>query len=366
MTMVNHILWAVGVGVAGVATILGLLLLSGFLYQWIGGRMDCRRLRKPGRLVDIGEGRRLYLVETGPVERGPTVVFESGFGATSLNWAHIQEALAEHVHTVAYDRCGLGWSSACVSERTPTHVAAELHALLRAGGFEPPWILVGHSYGGLVVQRFALDYAEETAAVVLLDPMRTDEWPPVNRAAHPRIDRALRLTRVGGILARVGMTRLAARSHFCGSARLSGFLIRLAGAQGAYLAGRLNTEIGKMPPRVRPAIAAHWSAPRFYEGLLAHLRAVPPTVMEMHEVESIGDTPVVILTPASAAPMANPHRYGTRRRHVVAERSLHWIHLDEPELVVRTILNTVAQSRDEDRAGPATAEHDLRVVAAGD
>lgn len=345
--------------VASAVLLAGLLVLAGLLYEWIGGVMDRKRLRKPGRLVAIGDGRELYMVEMGPRGRGPTVVFESGFGATSLNWVHLQTALAERVHTVAYDRCGLGWSSACTSERTPRHVARELRELLRAAGIEPPWVLVGHSFGGLVMQRFALECAEEMAALILIDPMRPVEWPPFNAGADGRVRRAQRLTRVGGALALVGLTRLAARSHFCRSARFSGFLIRLAGRQGEFLAQRLDTEIGKMPAEVRPSIAAHWSAPRFYRGLLAHLEAVEATALEMHEVEAIGDVPVTVLTPASAAPPANMDQYGPRGRHMIAERSLHWIHLDEPELVVQTILNAVAQAVAEDRrAQPMVAAVD--------
>ena len=193
------------------------------------------------------------------------------------------------------------------------------------------------------MQRFALEYPEETAALVLIDPMRPVEWPPFNAAANGRVRRAQRLTRMGGVFARVGITRLAARSHFCRSAKLSGFLIRLAGRHGEFLASRLDTEIGKMPAEVRPSIAAHWSAPRFYRGLMAHLDAVEATAREMYQVEPIGDLPVTVLTPASAGPPSNMEQYGRRVRHVVAERSLHWIHLDEPELVLRTILNAVVQ-----------------------
>ena len=170
--------------IAIVGTLLALLLLlvlCGFLYQWLGGLIDRKRLRTEGRLIDIGDGRRLYLVEKGAAGRGPTVVL------TSLNRLHLQDALAEQVHTVAYDRCGLGWSSACVSERTPKQVSSELRSLLQAAGIEPPWILVGHSFGGLVMQRFALDYPSETAGLILLDPMRTEEWPPVNAAALKNI-----------------------------------------------------------------------------------------------------------------------------------------------------------------------------------
>lgn len=333
---------------AAAGFIVGLLAI-GFLYQRIGSLVDRRRLQRPGRLVEIGRGCALYMVERGPQRRGPAVVFESGFGATSLNWTHIQEALAEQVHTVAYDRCGLGWSSACVSERTPTHVARELRAMLRVAGIEPPWILVGHSFGGLVMQRFALDYPEETAAAILIDPMRPIEWPPFHAAADARVRRAQRLTRVGRVCARIGVTRLAARSHFCRSARLSGFLIRLAGAQGEFLARRLDTEIGKMPHQIRPSIAAHWSAPRFYRGLLKHLNAVEATALEMYDVKAIGETPVTVLTPAGAEPLGNMALYGPRARHVVAQRSLHWIHLDEPELVVQTILHAVREAMEDDR-----------------
>jgi pimeloyl-ACP methyl ester carboxylesterase len=356
MIVMLHIFWTLIAILGGLLGLLLLMVLGGFLYQWLGGLIDRKRLRTEGRLVDIGNGRQLYLVEKGPAGHGPTVIFESGFGATSLNWVHLQDALAEQVHTVAYDRCGLGWSSACVSERTPTQVAAELHSMLRAADIEPPWILVGHSFGGLVMQRFGLDHPTEAAGLILLDPMRTDEWPPVNQAAHARIARAQRLTRVGGVLARVGLTRLAARSHFCRSAKLSGYLIRLAGSQGEYLAGRLNTEIGKMPPQVRPAIAAHWSAPRFYHGLQAHLSAVSGTVIEMLSVEPIRDIPVVVVTPHGATP-ADMRPYGARSREIIAEESQHWVHLDEPELVVRTILEMV------DLAGVQGQRVRLRMMA---
>jgi pimeloyl-ACP methyl ester carboxylesterase len=318
-----------------------LLLLIGILYQCIGGILDRRRLLAPGRLVDTGNGRRLYIVEKGC--GGPSVVFESGFAATSLNWAHIQDALSAYAHTVAYDRCGLGWSSHAVSERTPTQIARELRDLLQSAGVPAPYVLVGHSFGGLVMQRYALDYPGEVAGMVLVDPMRTHEWPPVNADRFATVERAHRLSGHGAILARFGVTRLAARSHLCCSAKFSGFLIRLAGTRGEYLAHRLNTEIGKMPRHIRPAIAAHWSAPGFYRGFMAHLRSVPDTVREMHDPRPVRDTPVVVLTPGTAEPLSDDdmRRFGPRSRQIIAEQSQHWIHLDQPDLVIQTILDMV-------------------------
>ena len=154
------------------------VLAAGVLYQWIGGWRDRRRYTASGRWVTIGDGSKLYLFEMGAGE--PTVLFEAGIGATHLNWRGIQEAIAESARTVAYDRCGLGWSSRCRTARIPGNIAVELHQMLHRAGLKPPFILVGHSFGGLVMRRYALLYPDEVAGVVLIDPMRCDQWPPLD------------------------------------------------------------------------------------------------------------------------------------------------------------------------------------------
>ena len=80
-----------------------IMMVLGLLYQWVGSRYDRRRFLRLGRLVDIGEGRRLFMMEMGDGV-GPSVIFESGFGATSQNWARIQMSVSEFSHTVSYDR----------------------------------------------------------------------------------------------------------------------------------------------------------------------------------------------------------------------------------------------------------------------
>ncbi len=157
-------------------SLLAALATTGFLYQWIGAHYDRLRYASRGRWIDIGDGRRLYLLEKGSGD--VTVLFESGIAATNLNWFHIQEQVSRIATTASYDRAGLGWSSPCRTARTPRNIAGELHQLLDRAGIKPPYILVGHSFGGLVVRRFAQLYPEEVASVVLVDPMRCDEWPP--------------------------------------------------------------------------------------------------------------------------------------------------------------------------------------------
>ena len=99
--------------------------------------------------------------------RGVDLTIESGVGATNLNWRHVQESVANFTSTASYDRCGLGWSSACRTARTPSNIAAELHEALQRAQIRPPYILVSHFFGGLVVRRFTLLYPGDAAGLVL-------------------------------------------------------------------------------------------------------------------------------------------------------------------------------------------------------
>ena len=132
----------------------GALVAAGFLYQWFGSRYDRKRFTSAGRFLEIGNGQRLYLLEKGSGEA--TVLFESGIAATNLNWFHIQEKVSLFASTASYDRGGLGWSSPCRTARTPTNIVVELHELLNEAGIKPPYVLVGHSFGGLVMRKFAI------------------------------------------------------------------------------------------------------------------------------------------------------------------------------------------------------------------
>jgi pimeloyl-ACP methyl ester carboxylesterase len=314
---------------------------AGFLYQWIGAHCDRRRYAGAGRCVDIGDGGKLYLFEQG--SGGPTVVFESGIAATNLNWCHIQEMVSRFTHTASYDRCGLGWSSPCRTARTPGNIAIELHALLQCAGIKPPYLLVGHSFGGLVMRRYAIMYPEDVAGVVLVDPMRPEEWQPLDAAAQSTLERGKKLSRWAIPIARFGLARLAVTSLLCRSGRLSSWLARAGGGNGLYLLTRITDEVGKMPPKVWPVVAAHWSRPGYYAGMKCHIAAVPDTVREMKEADPIRDIPVLLLTAGTSLPLCEQQldRIGDTVQQVIAPASAHWIHLDEPDLVVDSIRNMV-------------------------
>src|SRR5262245_11064944 len=120
----------------------------------------------PGTLVDIG-GHKLHIRCAGPADRTPTVILEAGGGDDSRAWARGQDLLAPRVRTCAYDRAGSGWSEEGPAPRTMRQEVFELHALLEAAKVPGPFVLVGHSIGGLLVRLYTEQYGGDVAGLVL-------------------------------------------------------------------------------------------------------------------------------------------------------------------------------------------------------
>jgi pimeloyl-ACP methyl ester carboxylesterase len=222
----------------------------------------------------------------------------------------------------------------------------ELRLLLEAAGLKPPFILVAHSFGGLVARRYALMYPEQVVGVVLIDPMRCEEWPPLDAGKQSQVDRGKRLIRYASPIAHCGLARLAVTSAFRRSGKLSNQLAGAAGSGAQHVLGRIKTEVGKMPREVWPIVAAHWSRPGFYSGMRMYLQSIPDTVMEMDAAEPIRDISITLLTPGESTPVneAGLQRIGNRVQQIIASESAHWIHLDEPDLVIESIRSMIANS----------------------
>lgn len=155
----------------------------------------------PGQTLELG-AQRLSYTRAGPVGRSPVVVFQSGLGDGKSVWAEVIGRVAPEMAVFAYDRPGYGQSgnvpvAAAAPPRDPCTTARELHALLRATGVRPPYVLVGHSIGGLYQYAFARLFPGEVAAVLLLDPTHPEHWARMQREAPA----AARL--VGGLRATV-------------------------------------------------------------------------------------------------------------------------------------------------------------------
>jgi len=121
------------------------------------------------RLVDIGH-HKLFIDERGPQQAKLTVIFESGAGGSSKDWTKVIALLPAEIHTIAYDRAGIGKSEKGPLPRTMAQEVFELHELLKAAKVKGQVILVGQSIGGLLVRLYTERYGKEVAGLVLVDP----------------------------------------------------------------------------------------------------------------------------------------------------------------------------------------------------
>src|SRR2546422_2954561 len=135
------------------------------------------------RKIDVS-GHNLNLLVGGEVT--PTVVFEAGFGAGLTSWSTVQSNIAKFALTVSYDRAGIGQSEAGPKPRAAKQIALELHTALQNAGIGPPYVLVGHSFGGIYVRVFADMYPKEVAGMVLIDPSQEtfDDWTRTHQEAQ--------------------------------------------------------------------------------------------------------------------------------------------------------------------------------------
>src|SRR5713226_3846412 len=333
------------------AVLLGTLALpvvAGAVYQDIGTLRDRQRFPSPGRLVQFNE-RRMHIHVTG--EGTPTVVFESGMGASCLSWTLVQPHVAQFSRAVSYDRAGHGWSDAAPETRTARQIAQELHALLNATGLPGPYVLVGHSFGGYVNRAFVHLYRDEVAGMVLVDSVHPDEWENPTPEQLRMIEVGLRYAWIAACFARLGLARFFLARLARGSPRLGWAAASAFGVGVVSAVQRIAGEIRKLPAPILPIVREFWSQPKNFLSLGQHVAALPVSAAQAAAVSSLRDLPLVILSgDHHTSPYADWQRdlaqLSSCGRHVVASDSGHWIHLDHPELVTRAIREVAAAARE--------------------
>jgi pimeloyl-ACP methyl ester carboxylesterase len=125
--------------------------------------------------VDVS-GHGLQLLVGG--QGSPAVIFEGGFGTGIVSWSTVQKDVAAFAQTVSYDRAGIGQSDLGPKPRSAKQIATELHMALEKLGVKPPYVMVGHSFGGIYVRVFADMYPKEVVGMVLIDPSQEsfNDW----------------------------------------------------------------------------------------------------------------------------------------------------------------------------------------------
>ena len=296
----------------------------------------------PGELVDIG-GRRLHVQISGDAAAGgATVILEAGLAATSLSWASVQPLIASFARVASYDRAGLGWSDDPVSPATARNAANDLRLLLDGAPLPGPYILVGHSLGGLIVRVFQQLHPAMVAGLVLVDPVVRTQWRTPNAERKHMLWHGEMLSRRGAWLARIGVVRFALGKLVGGSTRAPGLLARAFAGRAAGVANRLVGEIRKIPRELWPLVAANWSEERAFLTMADYLANLPHSCSELDEDATLGDLPLSVLSSARASADAlSEHEHdvklSSRGEHVVVPGVGHWINLDAPEAIAAAV-----------------------------
>jgi pimeloyl-ACP methyl ester carboxylesterase len=257
-----------------VLLVLAVLPLVGAGWQRLATNQDHRRYPPPGELVAIDEhGGRLHLHTQGRHHRynnhdAPVVLLDAGTPGFSAQWGWIQPAVAEFATVVSYDRPGLGWSDPRHDESpsNPRDTANRLHAALQKLGLPGPYLLVGHSYGGLTSRVFAAAYPDEISGIVLADPSHPDQGSGPG-TADP-----------GG-----AMSFMAALAH--------------TGALRVGLAtGMFDNRIGDLPDRQADEAAAIFVQGGQWSTVQLELAAWSDIASQLEQAKPLGDLPLTVLT----------------------------------------------------------------------
>ena len=335
-----------GLVVAGLTLLV--IILAGWTWRR-GAKAKAELAAKyppPGRLVDVG-GYRLHINCQGATVAGsPTVVIEPGNGDFSLCWSHVQREAAKFTRVCTYDRAGLGWSERSPQPRTAHNLVEGLHALLARSGVEPPYVLVGHSLGGLFVRLYAHEHPDQVGGMVLVDAVHEEMFLRYPEAFRRLLQRGRKpmawFLRLGEMSAAAGLLALAPRLY-------PRELLSIAPEEAR------ETYLGVMS-----ADAKCLAAVREESGAVDDYHA---SVRAAH-ITSLGDIPLIVLSHGQAQRVpglseeVNQQKeqaeqqmqvelaaQSSRGKRIVAEKSGHLIQIDQPELVVDAIRQVVEAAR---------------------
>lgn len=257
----------------------------------------------------------------------------------------MQPEVARFTRVCSYDRAGFGWSDAGPMPRTAGRVASELRVLLDRAAVPPPYVLVGHSFGGLVMRIFATAHRADTAALVLVDPAHPEDWVKPAPKEQVRIDRGARLCRQGAKAARLGLARVVSSLVGVGALGVARGLVRAVSRGGLSRDDEgILAPIWKLPPEARQALKRLWTQPKFFEALGSQIESICVSAAETLDAgrAGYGDLPLVTISSTDPGDYRLRQqealaRLSTRGRHIVASNSGHWIPLEQPQLVVDVI-----------------------------
>ncbi len=314
-----------------------LLLISLFLlpgYQAFANATDLRAFPATGQMVDVG-GHRLHLHCMGEGE--PVVIMEAGMSGWSADWILVQPEAAKTTRVCAYDRAGYGWSEEGPQPRDSQRVATELHTLLSKSGIDGKVILAGHSLGGLFVQYYARAYPQQVAGVILVDSVHPEQSLQMKEEVRKKYEGNLQsLTFFTSIVAPLGLLRLTNQPE--------------------------TIIVEKLPAEYQTVARAMGLQTKAYRALAGEMASFGDSQMQTRNAGPFPDVPVIVLSstqvwdfPPGFSGSYMKHLWEELQSnlanqpgnavHILADHSGHYIHLDQPDLVIDALVSMVDQIR---------------------
>jgi pimeloyl-ACP methyl ester carboxylesterase len=317
--------WSLAIALLFIAAIAAVLVTG-----QIARHNLAKRYPPPGVMIS-SQGHRLHLHCEG---QGPvTILLEAGLNEFSIHWYKLQSLLAQKTKTCAYDRAGLGWSEPSAQPATIDNAVMDLRSILQTAGANQPIILVGHSYGTLLVRLYARRYPQNIKAMILLDPANENMAEAIQ--GYGEVTAAgTRQFKTFSLVASLGLMALATDSIPAG--QLQGEAVaqyRAALAAGSFFKGA-EAETGEMVNNLH--------------AMQTYAQKSPSTVPNT--------SPVIIISRGQPEPMPGLPEKSARSleqtwsqlqtdlvnrlhaKQIIAEKSGHHVQLSQPELVYETIV----------------------------
>jgi pimeloyl-ACP methyl ester carboxylesterase len=314
------------------------IVLVGVIYEQIMRARAKSEFPLQGRLLDIGDGRRMQIDCRGT--GSPTVVFEAGLDTIgSLSWSAVHDAIASTTRACAYSRPGVMWSDPRTQKFEPDGVARDLHALLAAAGEHAPFVMVGHSLGGPYIMTYTRLYPQDVAGVVFVDASHPDQIQRLNQAIGKNMDRGTGMLKAAKALSWTGVTRLISSQSENSNAPRQAQL-----ASTAYISSSIGAALE--------------------EG-----ESLDATLAAAGQLRQLGDRPIVVLTATKPLPAAvlktvqmSPEQgqrmqaewkllhddeasWSHHSRHELVPGATHYIQFDKPDVVIAAVKEVVGDVR---------------------
>lgn len=318
-------------------SLLALVAACGAAYEQIAEHRDRERFPQLGTSVNIG-GFSLNLNCTGKGK--PTVILESGLGIPAIGWQLVQPEIAKFARVCSYDRAGYGWSDPVPLPGTSREIALELHTLLQNAHVAPPYVLVGHSFGGFNVRLYNFLYPSEAVGFVLVDSSQEDQETKMRRSIREENAKELRqLQRMQSVM---------------------GFLIDFGIARA--VSARTGRNL-RLPPGLAEELTYLELQKKYADAVLAEESSLDDSIDQVRGAGNLGSKPLIVLTAGESVdipgvPKADSDEFfaswvgelqprlahlSRRSRQIVLLNSHHLIPFEQPQAIVDAVRDVIGQ-----------------------